>query len=154
LGAGGQQSLALAGGEEELLFAVGEGEGAGDVGDGLGCLAEQDLGGGVGGDGFAEVVGEDVGGVLGGDGESGPVFAGGFGHAEQEVRAGRLFHQQPGFVDDDQAGPAYGGVGDLAPDDVQGEQGAGGFEFVGQVPQGEHKQVRVKRGGGGAVEQS
>ena len=109
VGAGQQQALAAAGGEQELPFPGRQPEGLGHEADGLGCLAEQDLGGGVGDDGAAELAAEDVLGVLGDDGERGPVLAGGLGHPVQERRAVGLAHQQPRLVDDHQ--PAAGRAG-------------------------------------------
>src|SRR5437879_1797716 len=98
----------LAGGEMRLeTLAVAS---VGGLVDGLGCLAEQDLGGGVGDDGFAEVAAQQVEHVLSGQGQAAPVFAGGFGHLVEEFCAGLLPHQQPCFVDDDHAGSADGGV--------------------------------------------
>jgi hypothetical protein len=61
------------------------------------------------------------------------VFAGGFGELEQEPGAGRLGHQLPGFVDDDEPPAAPCRVRDGPPDRVQGEQYAGGPQLVRQA---------------------
>jgi hypothetical protein len=82
-------------------------------------------------------------------------FAAGLGEAVQESGAFAGAHQLPGFVDDDEAawGPAGDRLVDLPPDVVQGEQGAGRADLVGQVAQRPDDQVAVRAGGGGAGEQ-
>ncbi len=96
---------------------------------------------------------EQVGGVLGDDGQPAPVLAGRLGHAEQELGARRVGHEQPRLVDHDQAALAVGRVRHPAPDGVQGEQRPGRFELVGQVAQAEDDEVAVGAGGGRPVEE-
>ncbi len=140
--------------QEVGALAGGEPEGVLECVDALGCLAEQDLGGGVGHDGLAEGRSEQVGGVLGDDGEPGPVLAGGLGHAEEELGPRAFGHEQPRLVDEHQTPGRAGGIGDAPPDGVQGEEGAGRFELVGQIAQAEHDEVAVGAGGGRPVEEA
>src|SRR6266536_3550614 len=88
-------------------------------------------------------------------------FTGGLGHLEHPGGGGAVARHHPRLVDDDQApglvGGAAGAGGDRgvdgAPDVVQGQEGADGFQLVGQVPQRPDHQVSVGAGGGGPVEE-
>ena len=126
----------------------------GDLADGLGGLAEQDLGGGVRDHGPAQVGGQHVLRVLGDRREPGPRLAGGLRQPEQEPRALGVAHQQPRLVHGDQPPPAPGGVGDRPPGGVQGEQGRGRAQLVGDVAEAEDDQVPLGAGGGRGGEQA
>jgi hypothetical protein len=64
-----------------------------------------------------------------------------------------LVGQGPGFVDHDQPPPRLVGVGDGAPDGVQGQQRPHSFELLGQVTQRQHQQVAVGAVAGRLLEQ-
>ena len=152
---GGQQALAPARAEQVGPLAGRQPEGLGQGVDGLGGLAQQDLGGGVGDHGLAERGAQQVGGVLGDDGEPGPVLAGRLGHAEEELGAGRLGHEQPGLVDHDQPPSAVG------PGSDTGRQMASrvssvpaAFSSSGRSRRLEDDEVAVGAGGGRPVEEA
>ncbi len=86
---------------------------------------------------------DHVGGVLGRHRDAGPPLAGALGHPEEELAAGRLLHQQPGFVDDDLPGFADGGIGHLPPHRIEREKCADRLELAGEVAQGEHDKVAL-----------
>src|SRR6266511_3679039 len=74
-------------------------------------------------------------------------FAGGFGQAVQEFGAFAVAEQGPGFVDHDKPPDLRSGSTRLAagvnvsPDAVEGEEHAGGAQFVGELPGRPHHQV-------------
>src|SRR5437764_7994385 len=57
------------------------------------------------------------------------------------------------LVHDHQSRAADRRAADSAPYRIQGEQGANRFEFLGQIPQGEHHQVALRLGGGRPVDE-
>ena len=83
-------------------------------------------------------AGQQVAGVLGDHGEGAPVLAGRLGQPGQEPGAGGLLGQPPGLIHHHQPPAAVLGVGDLAPQGVQGQQRPRRLEFLGQVAQGHH----------------
>ena len=148
-----QKALASSGGQQQRPFPGGQPELGGDPGDRLRGLAEQDLGGGVRDHRAAQVGGQHVFGVLGDGGQPGPGLAGGLGQPVHKFRAFAVAHQQPRLIDGDQPPPPVRRVRDLPPGRVQGEQGRGRAQFVGDVAEAEDHQVPVGAGGGRRGEQ-